>query len=336
MNSLKSLTVGHLLSGMGGTAIGFKEAGFQTVYANEIEPSSAKTFEENLKISVDKKGVQEICVQDLPSFDVLTSSIMAEFLPKHKPFNPFENYSLYHAHRVIQYKKPKVFCFEVTHVRTKTDEQLQWCREAMLPFEEMGYHIRITLLSNQEHGGVPVQGSMFYILGFMDKEQADRFKEVETMEQPLTLKDCLRLEDDQHENYYLDQIFKPSNRYQRIKELIPEEEGVYRLKNLMCKAEELTVESFEKVDLERHNMWLLPSFIKNPNYFIRTKKGVRIPTINEWLAVKGFSSDIEIAQRSARGLKSASQQYREMVAQIGLATCPPLAKSIATAINQTF
>ena len=66
----KELKMTSLFSGVG-VDLGFAQAGFPTVYANEIDVYPAKTFEENFDIKVDVRDITTIESSELPEFDVL-------------------------------------------------------------------------------------------------------------------------------------------------------------------------------------------------------------------------------------------------------------------------
>ena len=67
----KELKMASLFSGVGGVDLGFAQAGFTTVYANEIDVYPAQTFEENFGIKVDVRDITTIEASELPDFDVL-------------------------------------------------------------------------------------------------------------------------------------------------------------------------------------------------------------------------------------------------------------------------
>lgn len=56
----RKFTVVDLFSGAGGTALGFKQAGFQIIAAIEIDPWAAKTYETNIGIEPLKSDIRDI------------------------------------------------------------------------------------------------------------------------------------------------------------------------------------------------------------------------------------------------------------------------------------
>ncbi len=66
-------TCASFFAGVGGIDIGFEKAGFQTVFANEIDKHATKTFNTNFKstqlLTCDIKELNE--EQDIPDFDMM-------------------------------------------------------------------------------------------------------------------------------------------------------------------------------------------------------------------------------------------------------------------------
>ena len=54
-------------AGVGGIDIGFEQAGFKTLYANEVDPYPVKTFEANFDLKVDLRSITDVKPEDIPS-----------------------------------------------------------------------------------------------------------------------------------------------------------------------------------------------------------------------------------------------------------------------------
>ena len=60
-----TLNCASLFAGVGGIDLGFKNAGFKIVYANEIDSKAVKTYELNFKdLKVDNRDIHEV-VKDI-------------------------------------------------------------------------------------------------------------------------------------------------------------------------------------------------------------------------------------------------------------------------------
>ena len=58
-------------AGVGGIDLGFKMAGFKTIYANEIDPLPVKTFEKNWNVKVDCRDINNVLSSEIPPFEIM-------------------------------------------------------------------------------------------------------------------------------------------------------------------------------------------------------------------------------------------------------------------------
>lgn len=57
-----------LFSGAGGLDLGFKNAGFDTIWANEYDPTIWSTFQSNFpETFLDKRSVRDIPISEIPN-----------------------------------------------------------------------------------------------------------------------------------------------------------------------------------------------------------------------------------------------------------------------------
>ena len=64
---MKNNNIISLFSGAGGLDLGFKKAGFNTIYANEYDKTIWKTFEQNFSnVKLDKRDIRHILSSDIP------------------------------------------------------------------------------------------------------------------------------------------------------------------------------------------------------------------------------------------------------------------------------
>ena len=73
---MKKFTVGGLFSGVGGIELGFKQAGFDTVWANEFDKYSSKTYRLNHGDHLIEDDVHLLQGKDLQPVDVLTGGFL--------------------------------------------------------------------------------------------------------------------------------------------------------------------------------------------------------------------------------------------------------------------
>lgn len=65
------LKCASFFAGVGGIDLGFKQAGFETIYADEFDEYAADTFECNYKIKVDRRDIHNVPADEIPDFDIL-------------------------------------------------------------------------------------------------------------------------------------------------------------------------------------------------------------------------------------------------------------------------
>ncbi len=73
-----TFTVGGLFSGVGGIELGFKQAGFETAWANELDKYSSKTYRLNHGDHLIEDDVNLLQGKDLEPVDVLTGGFPAK------------------------------------------------------------------------------------------------------------------------------------------------------------------------------------------------------------------------------------------------------------------
>ena len=60
------MNVVSLFSGCGGLDLGFHNAGFNIIYANDNDKTVWKTFESNLNLTIDKRSITDINSNEIP------------------------------------------------------------------------------------------------------------------------------------------------------------------------------------------------------------------------------------------------------------------------------
>ena len=67
----KMKTIGGLFSGIGGIESGFEKAGFKTLWSNENDPYSVRSFKHNYKHKLYPDDIRKLDFKKLKSVDVL-------------------------------------------------------------------------------------------------------------------------------------------------------------------------------------------------------------------------------------------------------------------------
>jgi DNA (cytosine-5)-methyltransferase 1 len=143
-----------LFSGAGGLDLGFKNAGFKTIYANEHDKTIWETFEHNFKdVFLDKRDIRKINSNEIPdcigiiggppcqSFSE-AGSLRGILDPRGKLF--------YEYIRIVKDKKPLFFVAEnvagLLHARNKNT-----FLDIINKLESLGYFVKYKLVNAKDY-----------------------------------------------------------------------------------------------------------------------------------------------------------------------------------------
>lgn len=151
-----------LFSGCGGMDLGFKQAGFDIIWANDIDKTAIETYRYNIGHIVEG-DIREIDENEIPACDVVTAGFPCQ------PFSTAGNRkgveddrgNLYlECLRVIKAKKPLAVVFEnvrgILSIKNKDGSLLYKTIINMLEKTEPGYDVTYKLLKSSDYG-VPQQ-----------------------------------------------------------------------------------------------------------------------------------------------------------------------------------
>ena len=170
----KKVTMVSLFSGCGGLDLGFSEAGFKIVWANDFDLDAQRIYELNVG-TIDKRDILTVNENEIPDCDIITAGF---------PCQPFSNAGnrkgihdsrgmLYkECLRIIKKKQPKVFVFEnvkgllstkYIDGRLLSDVIVTDLEEPSNPIE-LGYHVTYKLLNASDYG-VPQNRQRVFFIG---------------------------------------------------------------------------------------------------------------------------------------------------------------------------
>ena len=176
-------------AGVGGIELGFEKAGFQTVYANEMDDYAVRTYELNFPLKVDHRKIQDVSEEAVPDCDVIMGGFPCQAFSiagYRKGFEDKERGTLFfELLRLIRAKKPRVVFLEnvknlVGHDNGNTFRVI---REAL---KDAGYEVKYSVLNGMEYGNVPQNRERIYIVGFRNHEDYRNFEFPDPV--PLTAK----------------------------------------------------------------------------------------------------------------------------------------------------
>ena len=162
------MKVVSLFSGCGGLDLGFKMAGFNIVWANDILPDACETYKKEIGDHIVCKDISEIDVRSIPEADVIIGGPPCQGFSGVGKRDPDDARSMlvWRYLEIINKVKPSFFLFEnVTGIRSsKTAKGKNVLEELKNQFQLLGYTTTIHLLNAADYG-VPQRRKRVFIIG---------------------------------------------------------------------------------------------------------------------------------------------------------------------------
>lgn len=226
-SKIKHFKTLDLFAGIGGIRIGFEKAGFKTAFSNDFEKSCKATYDLNFKESkLVVEDIRKISVDDLPEFDFLLGGFPCQAFSIAGYRHGFEDKKgrgnlFFDIARIIDERRPEGFLLENVK-NLKSHDNGRTFKIILETLEQFGYHLKAKVLNSMEYGGVPQNRERIYIVGFKNKEYADRFEFPEKIDLTIKIDDIL--EKNAPEKYY----YNGKPLYKKLKDFIKEKGRVYQ------------------------------------------------------------------------------------------------------------
>lgn len=155
-------------SGAGGLDLGFKQAGFNIVWANEYDKEIWETYNENHpETFLDKRSIVDIDSTEVPDCDGIIGGPPCQSWSEagaHKGINDKRGQLFFDFIRILKDKQPKFFLAENVSgmLSGRHSEAL---KNIMKMFEEAGYNVNFKLFNSYDFG-VPQDRKRVIFIGF--------------------------------------------------------------------------------------------------------------------------------------------------------------------------
>lgn len=267
-----------LFAGVGGIRLGFENAGFKTVFANDFEPKCKDTYDLNFRDSkLVVEDIRKIGIDDLPQFDFLLGGFPCQAFSiagYRQGFNDEKGRGnlFFDVARIIDARKPEGFLLENVK-NLKSHDGGKTFRIIQETLEDLGYYVRTKILNSMEYGNIPQNRERIYIVGFKNKDYFDRFEFPDPVK--LTTKIIHLLEKNVPEKYY----YNGKPLFQKLKGSVKEEGKVYQWRRQYVRENKSGVcpTLTANMGMGGHNVPI-----------IKDKKGIRKLTPLECARIQGF------------------------------------------------
>ncbi len=296
-----------LFAGIGGTRLGFEEAGGECVFTSEWDQDCQKTYQANFG-EIPHGDITKIDEKEIPNYDVLVAGFPCQpfsSIGKRQGFmHATQGTLFYDILRILKYKQsngqPSAFLLEnvpglVTHDRGDTFKTI------LKSLDEIGYKVFYKVF-NAADFGVPQQRKRIYIVGL----RKDLFGGVEfDFPEPTGKKAYI--------NDYLETNVKGYSISEHLQQtyLFKKDDGRPMIIDKNSKIQVKTlVSTYHKIQR------LTGTFVRDG------ETGLRLLTVSECKAIMGFPQDFIIPV-------SRTQMYRQMGNSVAIPAVAAVAKQIA-------
>jgi DNA (cytosine-5)-methyltransferase 1 len=298
-----------MFAGIGGICLGFKQAGADIVWTNEIDRHACLTYRHNFGGSyLVESDIRNIDLAAIPDIDVLTAGFPCQsfsVMGNQKGFADPRGTMYFEILRVIDVKRPPVVFLEnvknlVNHDNGRTFQTIY------ATLAERGYGVKYAVLGANTHANIPQYRDRIFIVAFLDYDKLERFRFPE--ETPLT-KSVNDLID---RNMPAEQIFyygTSSKYYETLLKRITDDTVIYRIDD-----SGVAMRTWDICPTLKANMGTYHDRVP----LIRDLYGIRKLTPDDCLALQGFP----------QGYSFPNIPLNEIYKQLGNTVCVPVVTEI--------
>lgn len=170
-DSINDYRVVSLFSGGGGLDLGFKQAGFNIVWAIDNNPNAVDTYKHNIGNHIICADITKIDIKDIPECEIIIGG------PPCQSFSLSGNRNTEDARgqlvwtylNIIKSKRPKFFLFENVQglLSAKNSKKEKIIDLLVAEFKRVGYKLSYTLINAADYG-VPQLRKRVIIIGSYD------------------------------------------------------------------------------------------------------------------------------------------------------------------------
>jgi DNA (cytosine-5)-methyltransferase 1 len=306
-----------LFAGVGGIRLGFENAGFETVFANDFEKNCKPTYDLNFKKSkLVVEDMRKLGIDDLPEFDFLLGGFPCQAFSiagYRKGFNDDKDRGnlFFDVARILEARSPAGFLLENVK-NLKGHDGGKTFKIIIRTLEDLGYHVKTKVLNSMEYGNIPQNRERIYIVGFKNKNYIEKFEFPESRKLKVKVTDLL--EKNVSEKYYYND--KPL--FAKLKGFVKEEGKVYQWRRQYVRENKKGVcpTLTANMGMGGHNVPI-----------IKDKKGIRKLTPLECFRLQGFPKNFNLPDLADSTL------YKQAGNSVTVTVLEAVAKEMMKALN---
>lgn len=311
--------VASLFAGIGGICLGFKQAGAEIVYANEIDKYAVETYRNAFHGApyLDQGDIYEKHVPDRLNVDIVVAGFPCQAFSVagyRKGFEDERGVLYTQVLRIIQETHPKaVFLENVKNLKTHDNgKTYSIIKESM---KSEGYVVDERVLNSMDYGNVPQNRERIYVVAFKEDEpgsQKSRMMDAFRFPEPIELTNTVFKVIDRNVKCDDSFYYRPEHKYyQKLDKAMTDPDSVYQ---------------WRRTYVRQNKSGVCPTLTANMGGgghnvpIIRDAYGIRKLTPKECLLIQGFPEDYEFPESMAN-----CNKYK----QAGNSVSVPVVKRIA-------
>lgn len=316
------LKCASFFAGVGGIEKGFENAGFKTIYANEMDGFAVKTYELNFNLKVDHRKIQAVEPEDVPNCDVIMGGFPCQAFSVagyRKGFEDKERGNLFfELRRLIAAKKPRIVFLEnvknlLGHDHGNTYRVI---RESL---EDAGYKVIETVLNAMNYGNIPQNRERIYVIGFRNLDDYKNFSWPKSVDLTTKLSDLIDYDNRLDDKYYYTK--EKYDFFDKLQESITRSDTLYQWRRVYVRENKSNVCPTLTANMGEggHNVPL-----------VLTKHGIRKLTPHECFNLQGFPKEYQLPEDMAQ-----SHLYKQAGNSVVVTVIERIATQIKKAIKIT-
>jgi DNA (cytosine-5)-methyltransferase 1 len=307
--------IASFFAGIGGICYGFKQAGFDVVFANEFDKNACINYRHNhpetLLVEDDIKNIR---TSDIPDFDVFTGGFPCQpysLAGNKEGLADVRGTVFFDIIRILKEKKPESFLLE----NVKNIKSINKGRDFKIIIDHLqacGYNVKYEVLGGHTHGNIPQCRERMFIVGFLDEQKIKKFDFPNSIPLNKQTNEIIKRTEKKIEKYY----YTPKSQYYKMIDQAIVNDNIYQMR---------------RVYMRENKGGVCPTLTANMGGgghnvpVIRDDYGIRKLTPKECLSFQGFPEEFETITSDVHSYKQA-----------GNAVVVPLVKRIAKQILESL
>jgi len=303
-----------MFAGIGGICVGFKKAGAEIVWANEIDRFACATYRHNFGNDYLVEGdIRRVDPKTIPDIDILTAGFPCQsfsVMGRQQGFADPRGTMYFEILRVIDVKRPEIIFLENVKNLVQHDNGRTFLA-IYNTLAERGYAVKYAIHGAHTHTNIPQYRDRIFIVAFLDYDKLDRFAFPDEM--PLTKKinHVIDRSEVVDKSYYYSQS---SRYYENLNCRMTDDTAIYRIDDSGT-----AMRAWDICPTLKANMGTYHDRVP----LIRDTYGIRKLTPNNCLDLQGFPD----------GYAFPDIPQNEVYKQLGNTVCVPVVSRIAKRIN---